>query len=219
MATVSTTSTFDNVGELLHKLGDIPPERVRMSPLPGTATEQDVIASAAAPRKRLCELIDGVLVEKGMGFTESILASFFIEVLNSFVRSQNLGLVASSDGMVRLWPGRVRIPGVGFCSWDRLPGRERPQEPIPQIAPDLAIEVLSTSNTSKEMLLTRRDYFSAGTKLVWEVDPRQRTVTVYANAEQVDQVLDDSDVLTGGQVLPGFELPLSDLFAELDRKG
>src|SRR5215831_15402916 len=140
----------EDVAELLERLGNIPPERVRLRPPPGTATEADVLAALEAPRKRLCELIDGVLVEKPMGYTESVLATYLLELLNSFVRPRNLGLVTSPDGTIRLWAGRVRIPDVAFFSWDRMPGRRRPPQPIPTLAPDLAVEILSRSNTPGE---------------------------------------------------------------------
>src|SRR5271165_6654930 len=77
---------IEDLAELLERLGGIPPARVRYHPPPGTATEADVVAAMEAPRKRLCELIDGVLVEKPMGFTESLLAAALIEILRAFVR-------------------------------------------------------------------------------------------------------------------------------------
>jgi Uma2 family endonuclease len=209
----------ENLAELLDRLGGIPPERVRLHPPPGTATEADVLLALEAPRKRICELINGVLVEKAMGYSESILASLVIEFLNAFVRSRNLGLVTAPDGTVRLWAGRVRIPDVAFFSWDRMPGRRRPPDPIPTLSPDLAIEVLSRSNTSSEMRAKRTDYFSVGVRLVWEIDPETRTVLVYSRADEADEVLAEADVLEGGAVLPGFRLPLRELFAELDRQG
>jgi Uma2 family endonuclease len=214
-----TADPVDNLAELLERLGNIPPERIRMRPPPGTATEADVLEALEAPRKRICELIDGVLVEKAMGFTESLLGSYLIVLLDAFVRPRNLGLVTAADGTVRLWAGRVRIPDVAFFSWDRMPGRRRPPEPIPTLAPDLAVEVLSRGNTPGEMLLERQDYFSAGVHLAWEIDPRQRTVTVYTSPETPTAVLTAADTLDGGTVLPGFSLPLGDLFAELDRQG
>ena len=86
-----------------------------------------------------------------MGCRESILAGVLIEVLRQFVVPRNLGLVSGADGSVRLFPGLVRIPDVAFASWDRFPGRKIPDEPIPSLAPDLAVEVLSDSNTPAEM--------------------------------------------------------------------
>jgi Uma2 family endonuclease len=208
----------ETVADLLTLLGDIPPERILIRPPLGAATEADVLAALEAPCKRLCELIDGVLVEKPMGYTESVLASLLVEVLNAFVRSRNLGLVTSPDGTIRLWAGRVRIPDVAFFSWERMPNRRRPTEPIPSLAPDLAVEILSRSNTAAEMLLKRQDYFRVGVRLVWEIDPEERTVAVYTSPNS-RVVLVEADVMDGGEVLLGFMLPLRDLFAELDRQG
>src|SRR5262249_4007489 len=143
---------------------------------------------------------------------------YLIRILGNHVDLQNLGLVTSPDGTVRLWAGRVRIPDVAFTSWDRLPGRRVPLQPIPTLAPDLAIEIPSASNTAREMELKRHDYFSVGVRLVWEIDPQARTVHVYATPDQ-RTTLTESDTLTGDPVLPGFQLALSDLFAQLDRQG
>jgi Uma2 family endonuclease len=79
------------------------------------------------------------------------------------------------------------------------------------------VEVLSEGNTAAEMERKLDDYFRAGVRLVWLVDCDRRTVTVYTSRAD-SQVLDTSAVLTGGDVLPGFELPLGELFAELDEQ-
>jgi Uma2 family endonuclease len=219
MATVVTPVAADeNFAELLDLLGNVPLKRIRRFPPPGAATEADVLAALEAPRKRLCELIEGVLVEKVMGFRESVLAMFLVELLNAFIRPRNLGVVAGPDGTIRLFAGRVRIPDIAFVSWDRLPGRRVPTTPIPDLAPDLAAEILSPSNTSAEMALKRRDYFAARVRLVWEIDPDSRTVKVFTGPDAV-VILTVTDPLDGGDVLPGFTLPLRDLFAELDRQG
>ncbi len=217
-APVRASASIDNLAELVDSLGGIPLERIRFHPPPGTATEADVIAAMEAPRKRLCELIDGVLVEKAVGFTESVLACHLIVLLDTFVRPKNLGLVTAPDGTVRLWAGRVRIPDVAFTSWARMPGRRRPPEPIPDLAPDLAVEILSVSNTPAEMARKRADYFAGGVRLVWIIDPEARTVTVYTGPD-AQTTLAETDTLDGGPVLPGFALPLRSLFAELDRQG
>jgi Uma2 family endonuclease len=219
MASSTISLDVDNLADLLDRLGQVPLDRIRMKPPPGTATEADVLAALEAPRKRICELVDGVLVEKAMGYSESVLASYLIVVLDAFVRPRNLGLVTAPDGTIRLWAGRIRIPDVAFFSWDRLPGRRRPSEPIPTLAPNLAIEILSRGNTTAEMLGKRTDYFAAGVTLVWEIDPASYTAQVYTHAKSPAQVLGMDDVLDGGEVLPGFKLSLRDLFAELDRQG
>jgi Uma2 family endonuclease len=219
MSTVSGTNAIaETLADFLERVGHVPAERIRFQPPPGTATEDDVLLAMEKPRKRLCELIDGVLVEKAVGFSESVLAGAVLHQLREFVLARNLGLVAGADGTIRLWPGRVRIPDVAFISWDRLPGRRRPTKPIPEVAPDLAIEILSESNTPGEMEHKRRDYFAVGVSLVWEIDPASRTARVYTSLDQAT-TLTEADSLDGGTVLPGFSLALSDLFAELDRQG
>jgi Uma2 family endonuclease len=83
------------------------------------------------------------------------------------------------------------------------------------VAPDLAVEVLSPSNTVQEMDRKLRDYFAAGVRLVWYVDPVARTIQVFTAVDQV-ALLREDDTLTGDPVVPGFALPLRNLFAELE---
>ena len=78
--------TIETLADLLDRLGGVPPERIRFRPYPGTATEADVLAALEAPDKRLYELVDGVLVEKAMGSSESILAAWLMVILDGFVR-------------------------------------------------------------------------------------------------------------------------------------
>src|SRR5262249_53206427 len=136
----------DSLADLLDKLGNVPLSRIRTFPYPGSATEEDVLTTKVHG-KAMCELIEGVLVEKAMGYSESLLACFLIEQMNGFTGIKNPGLVTGEPGMLRLWPGRVQIPEIAFIPWDRLPGRRVPRQPVPAVAPDLAIEVLSESNT------------------------------------------------------------------------
>ena len=106
----------------------------------------------------------------------------------------------------------MRIPDVCFISWDRFPNRQLPPEPIPDLAPDLAIELLSKSNTEPEMQRKLRDYFAAGVRLVWYIDPRAARPAYTAEDRFVE--VSESQSLSGGDVLPGFELPLNELFAK-----
>lgn len=209
------SSAVRTLADVLHDLGDIPPFRVIMRPPPGTATEEDVVWMDAHT-DRLCELVDGVLVEKAMGYRESMLACYLIQLLGIFVRERNLGLVSGEAGMMRLFKGLVRIPDVAYIRWAALPGGKVPTAPVPKIVPDLAVEILSESNTAREMDRKLAEYFTTGVRLVWIIDPDARTVTVYT-AATVPVVLSESDTLTGGEVLPGFTLPLKGFFAELDR--
>ena len=203
--------------DLLDRLGGIAAERVWSGPGPGAATEDDLLR-AHEHEGRLCELVDGVLVEKAMGFRESLLAGALIEALRGFVRQHNLGLVTAPDGMMRLAVGLVRVPDVVFISWDRLPERRVRAMPIPDLVPELAVEMLSAGNTAGEMARKRREYFAAGARLVWLVDPEARTIAVYDSPRR-STLLRHRDTLSGGAVLPGFSLSLAELFAELERQG
>jgi Uma2 family endonuclease len=202
--------TAVTVSDLLHQLGDVPPERVRLQPAPGTATEADVVA-VHDREKRLCELVDGVLVEKTMGYYESYIAATLIRLLGNFVVEHDLGIVAGADGMLRLAPGLVRIPDVSFVSWEKLPGRRLPRQAIPDLVPDLAVEVLSESNTSREMARKLDEYFLLGVRLVWLVNPLTESIAIHTSRHQ-STVLDKSATLEGGMLLPGFTLQLSALF-------
>ena len=218
MTSVSTpTATIETLADLLEQLGGIAPDRVRFRPAPGTATEKDVLA-IHDHEGRLYELMHGVLVEKAVGLRESLLAIALASLLRGFVRPRNLGLVTGADGMMRLFPGLVRIPDVAFLSWNRFPNRRVPTEPLPDVAPDLAVEVLSAGNTVREMARKRQEYFAAGVQVVWEVNPNTRTVEVFTAPDQ-STVLHEAQTLDGGRVLPGFTLPLQELFGELDLQG
>ncbi len=197
----------DTVGKLLTLLGGIPAGRVRFQPIPGTATEKDLLAL-----DRLCELVEGTLVEKPVGFYESTLAGFVFHFIVTYLEKHDLGIAAAESAPYRLRRGTIRMPDVSFVSWDQLPDRQLPAGGIARLVPDLAIEVLSRSNTRAEMLRKREDYFRAGTKLVWEIHPRRQTASVYTSPRSFTLV-ESGGVLDGADVLPGFQLSLRELFA------
>lgn len=213
---MSTVNPPNSLAEAIQQLGNIGLSRIRMRPAPGTATAEDV-ESIRVREKRLFELVDGILVEKVMGFRESLIAVFLARVLGDFAAAKNLGLVVGADGMMRLSTDTVRIPDVAFVAWDRLPGGKVPQQAVPDLAPNLAIEVLSASNTPGEMSRKRREYFEAGVELVWEVDIDQRIVTVFTSPDS-STAFNEQATLVGGTVLPELEIPVASVFAELDRK-
>jgi Uma2 family endonuclease len=164
--------------------------------------------------KRLFELIDGVLVEKGMGYWESLLAATIARLIGNWVAPRKLGAVTGADGMLRLFPDQVRIPDVAYVSWGRFPEKPMRREALPHLVPDLAVEVLSESNTKREMARKCGEYFDAGVRLVWIVDPNSRTVVVFTGMNQ-STTFNQDQILDGGDVLPGFTLSLKELFAEL----
>ncbi len=211
MATTSPPPR-ETLADLLKRLGDIPADRVRSRPFPGTATEADLIR--VLDREKIpCELVDGVLVEKTMGFRESEIAVWIGALLLAHVRPRRLGIVLGPDGTLRMITGQLLAPDVAFISFERLPEGKRPQEPIPDLAPDLAVEVLSKGNTKAEMARKLREYFASGTRLVWLVDPKSKTVRVHTGpTPKQSKVLTADQALDGGEVLPEFSVPVRDLF-------
>jgi Uma2 family endonuclease len=107
-------------------------------------------------------------------------------------------------------PDVVLMPDVSFVRADRLPPHEA-REGVMPLAPDLAVEILSPSNRARELAQKVELYQRAGVRLVWMVQPRRRAVTVYPlGAEQ--RTLDETGTLDGGDVLPGFQMSVADLF-------
>ena len=216
MSLVQTKMDWVTVADLLKKLGNIPPERVHLDPPPGTATEKDILAMERR-KGRLCELVDGTLVEKTMGWMESFLAAWLIRLLSRFLDEHDLGILAGEQGPFRLWPGLVRMPDVSFVSWDQLPNRKIPKKAIPDLYPDLAVEVLSRTNTKTEIDRKLYEYVRSGTRLAWVVDPRKCCVRVYTAPDQ-SRLLTEDQSLDGGDVLPGLSLPLREVFAQLEKE-
>jgi Uma2 family endonuclease len=207
----------ETLADLLKRLGDIPPERILLRPPPGTAKEKDVVATRNGPRRQICELVEGVLVEKAMGTKEAFLAGVLLHYLWSFLDENDLGIALPGDGMLRILPRLVRIPDVSFISWDRLPEGQLPDRPIAKLVPDLAVEILSKGNTPKEMTRKIQEYFKAGVRLVWVIDEKKQHAEVYWSLENKKRIA-KSQPLEGGDVLPGFRLVLGDLFANAKRR-
>jgi Uma2 family endonuclease len=198
------------LADLQSHLGGIPLERIRLYPPPGTATKREMEAIRART-DRTCELIDGVLVEKAVGHYESMLAMLIGRRIGAYLDSHDLGTIAGADSMMELFPGHVRAPDVCVVRWERYPEGSVPDDPIPPVAPNLVVEVLSRSNTPAEMRRKLHDYFTAGVELVWYIDPQTRTARAFT-AEEQSTGFDEKGTLSGGEVLPGFELSLADVF-------
>lgn len=205
----------DTIDELLAALGGIDPRRVRLNPPPGRATVADVVRLHDR-HGRLFELVDGTLVEKVMGFPESNLALELGYYLRAYLAEHDIGRLVGADGMIQIFPNFVRMPDVAFISRDRLPGGRTPTEQMPQVVPDLAVEVLSPGNTRGEMQRKLKEYFLAGVRVVWFVHLPERAVTVYTAPDRSVRI-EEKDTLDGGDVLPGFTLPLTKLFERIPR--
>ncbi len=213
----SEPATMETVADLIDRLGGIPAERIRLNPPLGTATEHDLIRLLDGADKRIYELIDGVLVEKAMGTREGLFAAYMCRVIGNHAEEFDLGLVFAGDSPFRLRLGLVRFPDVSFVSWNRVPGDEFPDDPVTEIVPDLAVEVLSRSNTAAEIELKLDHYFEAGVRLAWVIDPKKQRAKVYPSRSKMQEIGIEG-ALVGGKILPGFQLPLADVFTSGRRK-
>lgn len=129
--------------------------------------------------------------------------------IGNFVEDNDRGVVTSDDTgfITERGPDSVRGPDVAFWSKERLP-----IVPVGyiEISPDLLVEVLSPSNTSRQIRAKLQEYFAKGVRLVWVLAPEDRTLTIYRTLEE-GRVLHDTAMVTGEDVLPGFECRVSDL--------
>jgi len=201
------TTEPDTIADLLHVLGDVPPGRVLWTPRPEAATEADVLST------KRTELVDGLLVEKSASFAKGCAEVGIGGPLWEHARRTRLGGVTMASAPHRLTPGVVRRPDIAFTSWDRM---LTPNGKLPDIvpcAPDLVVEFPTEDNPPAELARKRREFFAAGTRLLWEFDLDARTVSVFRSSD-VSVVLTTDDTLDGSVVLPGFRVQLGELFAD-----
>jgi len=160
------------------------------------------------------EIIDGKVVETpAMGAFEGWIASELNVILGSFAKANRLGIVVV-ETLFLIDRGRdlQRRPDLAFISADRWPiNRRVPRTAAWDVIPDLAVEVISPTNTAKEVMDKLAAYFRAGVRLVWVVYPNHEQVYVYDSPTSV-RILKVGNELDGGAVLPGFRLPLTELF-------
>ena len=151
MSTVLTDAspTDWTIADVEAWLPGFPRDRIRIYPPPGTATDQDVLA-AKARNGRICELIDGTLVEKPMATQESMLALVLAQRLLNFLDVNDLGMLTGEAGFLRILPGQIRAPDVSVIRWERLPDRHASKPAIYAAVPDLAVEILSDRKPTRK---------------------------------------------------------------------
>ena len=208
-AEVAAPADNTTFADHLRALGDIDPADILWTPRPGTATETDLIARG----EKLIELIDGTLVRKNLGSHESIVATTLALFVKLWNRQTRLGFVPGADVLYRLASGSIRSPDTSFVLWTTVPAGSTQLQSVCDFAPDLAVEVISPSERPGAIDRKVGEYFTAGTRLVWLIEPRLETVEVYT-AHDKFRTLTHADTLDGGTVLPGFILPIAELFGD-----
>jgi Uma2 family endonuclease len=173
---------------------------------PITTAEQLLHAPDLGP----CELVRGKLVIGTCASFEAgrIAASLALDLME-FAKPRKLGVALMATGFqIASGPDTVRVPRVAFLRAERIPTENL--DDYVQGAPDLAVEILSPWDLFSMVNAKVQDWLDAGCRLVWVVDPETRIVTVYQGRTQA-VVLRASDTLTGGDVLPGFSLPVAEV--------
>ena len=160
-----------------------------------------------------CELVRGELIMMTpAGFEHGRIVSRIGARLEDFVEEQRLGIVTGAETGFQIGrdPDTVRAPDVGFVRAERVPAG--PIRGFFPGAPDLAVEVLSPDDRAGEVLGKVQDWLAAGCRAVWVVDPARQTVSAYRSRDPM-VVWGVSDELSGGDILPGFKVPVAEIFA------
>jgi Uma2 family endonuclease len=179
-----------------------------------TADDLWVLSHADTDEDKRYELDNGALIEMApAGDIHGAITVWVGHLIVGYVAAHDLGEVSGAETGYRLSanPDTVRAPDVGFIVKARL-------QPLTgkyyTVAPDLAVEVVSPSDSARQMRRKANQYLTAGTRLVWVIYPEDREVDVYQPGHD-PRTFKTGEALDGGDVLPGFSLPVKDIFARL----
>ncbi|MEH2000827.1 MAG: Uma2 family endonuclease [Nostoc sp.] len=155
------------------------------------------------------ELVKGnIIVMSPSGYESDEVAAAMIAQLDNWVRPRKLGRTTASSAGFRLPNSNLRAPDASFVLAERL---RRSPKSFAQLAPDLTVEVKSPSDNLEDLRVKIQEFLSLGTKVGILLNPDERIVEVY-NFEQEAIILRDGDVLTVPELLPGWEVPIADLW-------
>ncbi len=160
-----------------------------------------------------CELVRGALVMMSpAGFEHGRVTMRVSLLLGRFVAERDLGeaTAAETGFLIARDPDTVRAPDVAFVRKERL--RDAPIRGYFEGAPDLAVEVLSPEDRPDRTLAKIRTWLDAGTVEVWVIDPEDRTVAIHRSSDSSTVVLGDSESLRSKELLPGFVMPVAEVF-------
>ena len=163
--------------------------------------------------KQRLELVNGNLYVMALsGGRHGYISANICAILSSYVQPTDLGCVfATGTGFtLQRDPDTVRAPDAAFVSQGRLP-QEESLDGYLELAPDLAVEVISPNDRPQEVRGKVADWLNAGTRLVWVIYPASRTATVHRPPHSVEE-LGEADTLDGAEVIPGFSCVLGELF-------
>ena len=173
------------------------------------------VAATGLMDEGLFEYVNGQAVEKIVGYYELFVAGGLHRILSSFVHEHELGrTVVEMLFKLQREPKLDRRPDLAFVSYKKWPkNRKMRRANAWDVVPDLAVEVISPTNTAEEMAMKIQDYFKAGVAQVWIIYPLPQQIYVHVSPTEV-RVLNRQDELDGGDLLPGFKLPVAALFQD-----
>ena len=180
-------------------------------------TVDDFEAMAADPGHRY-ELVDGELVDMDGKPRHGAVTGAIHYLLRRHIGNNNLRFDVGVNTGFQMDPFTLRFPDVHVTSWERMAGYDEDAPGWPAFSPDVAIEVVSASNTPAALERKTAEYFAGGSSAVWIVDPEPRTVRIRRPGVP-DEVFGPEDTLTGEPEIPGFTCTVADIFAVLDRPG
>lgn len=164
------------------------------------------------------EFICGEVFQKPMPDTpHSLLQPYIWMLLFQFVTARNLGRVGTEWRCIfgPHMAQRAFVPDIVYASYDRMPRGDARTHRYLRTAPDIAVEVSSPDHHGSRLAAKVQFYLRHGVRLVWLVDPSTEEIFVYSPNQDEAIVLRPGDALTGGDVLPGFEAAVADIFAQL----
>ncbi len=176
-------------------------------------TETELMALPDDGRKY--ELVEGEIVVSNAGIEHEFIGARLIILLGGFVLRNKLGVVCGSSAGYWMKSGNLRSPDVSFIAKERLQGLRHAPKKFFQGAPDLVVEILSPSDSVEALHQKIVEYFESGARLIWVLNPAEETVLVY-HSPQPDRLLRTGDSIDGEDVVPGFSMPLSELYAEFE---
>ncbi|MEZ2246758.1 Uma2 family endonuclease [Microcoleus sp.] len=162
------------------------------------------------------EIVNGELIDMGnRSAKHGYVCSILMILLGGYVHIQKLGAMFDSSTAFKMKSGNKRSPDVSFMAKERLQGLEELPDGFLEGAPDLAVEILSPSNTVAEIHNKLVEYFENGARLVWVINPKEKYVLVYRSSQEPDRLLKSVDSLDGEEIVSGFTLPVAELFQKL----
>ena len=177
-------------------------------------TAQEFWAMPEDPGHRY-ELVDGELVDMDGAPIHGMVTGHLHLLLGNHIIATGLPLVVGVSTGFQMSPYTLRFPDVHVTTWERMAAYDADAGGFPRFAPDVAIEVVSPSNTPAALARKTGEYFANGASAVWIANPANRTMAIRRPGAP-EQVFGPGDTLSGEPEIPGFACPVADIFAVLD---